>query len=135
MKLGPNPFCSRDRVQTSFCWIKIWHSKFEFKVPMWPWKWGQCHQNLHTSLPFPVGVSVQLWSQSIYWFRRECRQGSLFTVFVVWWSWNLGQGHRNLIKSFNYTNDTIHNVWLFGQNPSSGSGDRSADKAHFSQAV
>ena len=62
---GQSPsFGSRDRVQTSF-----W-SKFD-KVLLWPWKRGQCHQNLNTSFPCPNGVYVQVWLKSIHWFRRE----------------------------------------------------------------
>ena len=36
--------------------------------------------------------------------------------------------NKNLINFFNYPNDTIYNVLLFGQNPSIGSRDRSAVK-------
>ena len=33
MKLGLNPsFGTRDRVQTSFCWVQIWHSKYWFDL-------------------------------------------------------------------------------------------------------
>ena len=42
-----------------------------FKVPMWPWKWGQNHQNLTTSFSCTKGISMQVRSTSIYWFRRQ----------------------------------------------------------------
>ena len=51
---------------------------FTFKVPMWPWKWGQDHQNLNTSFSCTKGilyaslVKIHLLVQEI-----ECRQGSL----------------------------------------------------------
>ena len=79
---------------------------------MWPWKWGQGHQNLIIiSFLCLRGVSVQVWSKSTDWFRRwECRQGSFYSL-IVWWPWKLGQGQQNLIYSFNYPNDTIHKVW------------------------
>ena len=35
-----------------------------FKVLVWPWKWGQGHQNLIISSPCPNGVSLQVWSKS-----------------------------------------------------------------------
>ena len=38
---------------------------------MWPWKWGQGHQNLTTVFPSPNNASVQVWSKSIHWFRRQ----------------------------------------------------------------
>ena len=38
-------------------------------------------------------------------------QTRLILPSLVWWPWKLGQGHQNLIKSFNYSNDTIHKVW------------------------
>ena len=31
---------------------------------MWPWKWGQGHQNLITSFPHPNNVSLPVWSNS-----------------------------------------------------------------------
>ena len=52
MKFDQNPpFGSGDRVQTSF----LFWSKFEnFKVLVWPWKWGQGHKNLITSFSLPI---------------------------------------------------------------------------------
>ena len=44
-------FGARDRVQTTL----NFGSTFEnFNVPLWPWKWGQGHQNLITSFPLPI---------------------------------------------------------------------------------
>ena len=118
MKRGLKPlFGSGDRVQTSFCWVKIWHS-----VPEWPWKWGQGHKKLITSFSCPNGVSVQVWSKSTYRFRRQSADKAHFcSLYIVWWPWKLSQGHQNLINSIHYPNDTIHKVW---QNPSFGSRDR-----------
>ena len=66
--------------------------KLTFKVLVWPWKWGQGHQNLLISFPFFSGVSIQVWSKSTY--RVQTRL--IFTVFIVWWPWKLGQGHQNI---------------------------------------
>ena len=46
-----------------------------FKVPMWPWKRGQDHQNLTTSFSCTKGISMQVWSKSIY-----CRKSVLFKI-------------------------------------------------------
>ena len=78
---------------------------------MWPWKWGQDHQNLITSLPCPKGVSVQVGQNPCIGSGDRVQTMLFFTVFIVWWSWKLVQGNPNLIKSFNYSNDTIHKVW------------------------
>ena len=72
-------------------------------------------------------VKIRILVQAI-----ECRQGSFFnSLYSVM---NLKISSRSPIsnQSFNYANGTIHNTWLLGQNPSIGSRDRSADKAHFS---
>ena len=117
IKFGQNPsFGSRNRVQTSF-----FGQNLAFKVPVWPWKWGQGHQNIIISFPCPSGVSIQVCSKSTNWFRRQSADKAQNLVFIVWWPSKLGQGRGNLINSFNYPNDTIHKV---GQNPSFGSRDR-----------
>ena len=106
IKFGQNPsFGSRDRLQTS-----LFGQNFTFKVLVWPWKWGQGHQNLITSFPCPIDVSVCL--VKIHQLAQEivCRQGS-FLIIIVWQPWKFGQGHQNLINSFNYPNNTIHIVW------------------------
>ena len=58
-----------------------------FKVPMWPWKWDQDHQNLTTSFSYTKGISIQVWSKSIYWFRRQNADKahfySLYSVMTV----------------------------------------------------
>ena len=41
-----------------------------FRVPVWPWKWGQGHLNLINSSPSPNNVSMRVWSKSIHWFRK-----------------------------------------------------------------
>ena len=38
---------------------------------MWPWTWGQGHQNLTTCCHPSNSVSVQVWSKSTHWFRRQ----------------------------------------------------------------
>ena len=54
MKVGLDPlFCSRDRVQTSFFCVLSKKKIENFKALVWPWKWGQGHQNLITSFPHP----------------------------------------------------------------------------------
>ena len=53
-------------------------SNLTFKVPIWPWKWGQGHQNQINFCPCPKGVSVQVWSKSIYWFRRSSAEKAHF---------------------------------------------------------
>ena len=88
-------------VQEIGCRQAVIGQNLTFKVLVWPWKWGQGHQNLITSFPCQIHELVQ---------EIECRQG-LFLVFIVWWPWKLGQVHQNLIKSFNYPNDTIYKVW------------------------
>ena len=66
IKSGRNPsFGSRDRVQTSY-----FGQNLTFKVLVWPWWWGQGHQNLNISFLRPNGVSMQVWSKSTNWFRR-----------------------------------------------------------------
>ena len=42
-----------------------------FKALVWPWKWGQGHQNLITSLPRPNNLSVPVWSKFTHGFRWE----------------------------------------------------------------
>ena len=41
-----------------------------FKVPVWSWKLGQCHQNLINSSPPPNNVSMQVWLKSINWLQK-----------------------------------------------------------------
>ena len=62
----------RHLVQEMGCRQVFFCSKFEnFKVLVWPWKWGQGHQNQITSFPPPNNAYVQVWSKSIYWFSRQ----------------------------------------------------------------
>ena len=87
---------------------KLFGQNLTFRMLVWPWKWGQGHQNLTISSPWNSGVSVQVWSKSTIRYRRYRVQTMLiFTVFIVWWPSKLGQGHGNLINSFNYPNDTV----------------------------
>ena len=73
IKFGQNPSFVSKEVQSSFLW-----STFEnFKVLVWPWKWGQGHQNLITSFPRPNNVPVQVWSKSTHWFRRQSADNKL----------------------------------------------------------
>ena len=52
IKFGHNPsFCSRDMVQTNF-----FGQNLTFKMLVWPWKWGQGHQNLIISFLCLSGV-------------------------------------------------------------------------------
>ena len=54
-----------------------------------------------------IGVQIQESADS----GDKSADKAIFTVFIVWWPWELGQGFQNIINSFNYTNDTIHEVW------------------------
>ena len=55
-----------------------------FKVPIWPWKWDQSHKNLTTSFSCTKGISVQVWSKSIDWFRRyNADKAHLYSLYSV----------------------------------------------------
>ena len=54
-----------------------------FKVLVWPWKWGQGHQNLIISFSYLSGVSVQVWSKSTNWFRRQSADNAHFRLYSV----------------------------------------------------
>ena len=87
IKFGQNTsFGSRDSVQTSFSGQNL-----TFKVPVWPWKWGQGHKNLIISFACLSSGSVQVWSKSTNWFRRK-------------------RADKALINSFNPI-DTIYKNW------------------------
>ena len=58
-------------VQEIVCTQAFFYQNLSFKVPVWPWKWDQGHQNLITSFPHHNDVSVLVWSNSIYWFMRQ----------------------------------------------------------------
>ena len=67
IKLGLDPsFGARDRDRQAFV-----ESKFDVQRADVTLKKGQYHQNLIISFPCPNCVSVQVWSKSIYWFRRQ----------------------------------------------------------------
>ena len=107
IKFGQNPsFGSRDRVQTSF-----FGQYLTFKVLVRPWKWGEGHQNLIISFPCLSGVSVQVWSKSTNWFRRERADKANFYSLYSVVTLKIRSRSPNLINSFNYPNDTIHKVW------------------------
>ena len=61
--------------------------KLTFKVLVWSWKRGQGHKNLTTSSSCPNGVSMQVWSKSTNWFRRqsadEAHFYSLYSVVTL----------------------------------------------------
>ena len=63
-KFGQNPSIrSWDRVKTSHLWT-IW-------ALLWPWKWGQGHQNLSSSFPCHKNIHIQVWSKLTQSFRRQ----------------------------------------------------------------
>ena len=45
-------------------------SKDILLTKLWPWKWGQGHQNLISSSACHNNISVQVWRKSIRWFKR-----------------------------------------------------------------
>ena len=47
---------------------------------LWPWKWGQGHQNLISFLPSPSDVSVPVWFKSIHTFRRYGADKAFFNT-------------------------------------------------------
>ena len=107
IKFGQNPsFGPRDRVQTN-----LFGQNLTFKVLVWPWKWGKCHQNLILSSPCSVVFLCKFGQNPPICSGERVQKMLIFTTIIVWWSWKLGQGHENLIISFNYYNDTIHIVW------------------------
>ena len=56
IKISQNPsFGSRGRC--------FWQ-KLTFRLLVWPWIWGQGHQNLIISFPHPNNVSMPVWSNS-----------------------------------------------------------------------
>ena len=84
-------------------------SESDIQILMWPWKWGQGHQNLTTSFPRPNNVSMPLWSNSAHWFRRKsadkelCRRrrdstkstmSPLPFVFFCFFFFLWGRGHN-----------------------------------------
>ena len=72
-KFGWDPsFGSRNRVQTSF----LGGQNVTFKVLVWPWKWGQCHQNLIISYQSLNGFFAHLVKIHQLVQEIECRQGS-----------------------------------------------------------
>ena len=81
-----------------------------FKVLLWPWKWGQGHQNLIISSPCLSGVSVQVMSKSTCWFRRysadKAHFYSLYSVVTL-----KIKSRSRISNPFNYPNDTIYKVW------------------------
>ena len=88
-------------------------------IVWWPWKLGQCHQNLIKSLNHPNITTYEVWLESVVWFASGDRvqtsffrsKFDFFTVFIVWWPSKLGQGRQNITKSLNHSNVTIHEVW------------------------
>ena len=62
-KFGQNPSIgSGDRVQTRLI--------FTVFIVWWPWKLGQCHQNLTKSLIHPNITIYEVWAESAIWFKR-----------------------------------------------------------------
>ena len=57
-------------VQEILCTQAFFYQNLGFKVPVWPWKCDQGHQNLITLFPHSSDVPVLVWSNSIYWFMR-----------------------------------------------------------------
>ena len=100
---------SKDTIHKVWPDLRIYHlvqvigcsQNLTFKVLVWPWKWGQGHQNLSIAIGEnpPIGSGDRVQTRLI------------FTVFIGWWLWKLVQGQQNLINTFNYPNDTIPKVW------------------------
>ena len=65
-------------VQEIVCTYTFFYQNLSFKVPVWPCKWDQGHQNLITSFPHPNDVAVLVWSNSIYWFMRQSAHKARF---------------------------------------------------------
>ena len=86
-------------------------SKFDIQKLMWPWKWGQGHQNLIISSHVSVVFRCKFGQNPPVGSGGRVQTRLIFTVFIVWWPWKLGHGHKNLINSFNYPSDTIYKVW------------------------
>ena len=89
---------------------------------LWPWKWGQSHQNLITSFPGPnagylcaslVKIHILVYLAFLVDRLQKSPFKLILTVLIVWWPWKLGKGHQNLINSFNYHSDTIHKARFF----------------------
>ena len=87
-------------------------SKFDFQSAGVTLKMRSKSPNSISS-PCPSGVSLQVWSKSTNWFRRQRADKAhfIFTVFIVWWPWKLGQVHQNLIKSLNHPKITMYEDW------------------------
>ena len=67
IKFGQNPsFWLRDRVQTNFFW-----SKFDIQSAGVNLKKRSRSQKSNHFFPCPNGVSMQVWSKSTNWFRRQ----------------------------------------------------------------
>ena len=91
-----------------------------FKVMVWPWKWGQGHQNLINTFPPPNNVSVHAWSKSTLCFRRYHTETIFWTFQSVAVALKYGHSHQNLINSFPPPNNVYMQVW---SNPSTDSED------------
>ena len=48
------------------------YGEFSVFLLLWPWKLGQGHQNLISSLLCPNYISMQIWQESNHWFTRYC---------------------------------------------------------------
>ena len=70
---------------------------------LWPWKWGQGHQNLIGSLACHIDVPMQVW--------RKSSTGSKDIPFTRLCPWKWGQGHQNLISSLACHIDVSMQVW------------------------
>ena len=51
---------------------------------LWPWKWGQGHQNLISHLACPNNIMMQCWRKSIRWFRRYSEPAEPDIELCVW---------------------------------------------------
>ena len=60
------------------CTQAFFYQNLSFKMPVWPWKHDEGHQNLITSFPNPNDVSVLIWTNSIYWFMKKSAHKSHF---------------------------------------------------------
>ena len=64
MKFSLNPFCSRDRVQTSFCWSKFNIQSADVTLKMRP-------RSPRSNYFFALSYWCFCATKSIYWFRRQ----------------------------------------------------------------
>ena len=90
---------------------KLFWSEFDIQSVVWPWKWGQGHQNLIINFSCLSGVSVQVWSKSTIWFKRSSAvKAHFYSLYSVVTLKIRSRSPTSNHFFFNYSSDTIHKI-------------------------